>query len=278
MPSVVSPAQVQTANGANMYVPIDGDVALLPPIIEGTPITSEKIGFPPFISSIRGIEPITINENTYINYTSSIVSSITSVEPSVSSFLSTFTIPANALTVNGPVRFSYNTDPANSLIKALNITGDMEFNTVSANILEALKIFNIPITKKLYATSVENYGLASINVFDMGGLRFAFGTTNDGIYNPGQGDPNFILRFNDFPANTFPNQTQTGLFVGKCNCIANLLNYAGQVEPFSVILYSANTVLEPGNVILYTDLVISAPTSPGSFGVYTYFAIGVAKT
>jgi hypothetical protein len=268
MPSFVSPAQVQTANGANMYVPIDGDVALLPPIIEGTPITTEKIGVPPFISSIKGIEPITINENVFINYTGSILSTVNSTPPPQS-----FNIPANALTVNGPVRFSYDTLEGN----ALDIIGQVEFNTISANALEAASLFNIPITFKDFSTLPNNYGFGQINVFDMGGLRFVYGTTNNRTPGTYQVDPTFILKFNDLPANTIPNQTQTGFFIGKCTCLANFTQSFNQIS--NPDTFAVNTVLEPGNVLIWSSILIvpTDPTSP-SGGQYTFIAIGIAKT
>jgi uncharacterized membrane protein len=275
MPSVVSPAQVQTANGENMYVPIDGDIALLPPIIEGTPITSEPMGFPPFISSITGTEPITINENVRIDYTSSINYSFLSTNMStiyVSSFLST-----PALTVNGPVRLSYATNPAISTINALDISGTMMFKTISANMLEALKIFNIPVSFVDYALSANDYGFGNFNVFDMGGLRFVTGTTNLGIpYDPSNpNNPTFILRFNDIPANTIPNQTQTGFFIGKPNCITSFTQgteYRGE----GLLLFGANTQQDPGNVRIYTNQVVIV--APPERTRYTFVAIGVAKT
>ena len=268
MPSVSSPAITQTANGADMYVPIAGpNLTILPPIITGNPITEIPIGLPPFISSITGVEPITINNQfVRVEYTSSLNYSYVSSNMStiyVSSFLST-----NALTVNGPVRMTYATDLDN--FRALNIVGDVEFNSISANVLEAVRLFNIPISFVLFT---DEYGMQEMSVFDMGGLRFVFGNTNLGIASEDASAPTFVLQFNDVPANTIPNQTQTGLFNGKCNCIGNIIYQLGQFgQP---TLYGVNTQNQVGNAEIYTTLQVNAEKTLA--GRCSFLAIGIAK-
>jgi hypothetical protein len=250
MPCISTPTFTKTANGTNLYVPITKDGVVLPPIIEGTPFVTTATG-PTGPVSLTGTYPITINENVRVEYSGS--------GP-------TGPLPLNALEVNGPVRTN-----------SLNIEGQMEFSTISANALEAIKFFNIPITYKDFSALPNNYGFGDFSVFDMGGLRFVYGTTNNGDNATFQVDPTFSLRFNDLPANTIPNQTQTGFFVGKCDCIANFTRSYKQSElsPRPEV-YGVNTTLEPGNVLIWADLIITGPPESAS-GTFTFVAIGIAK-
>jgi hypothetical protein len=261
MPSFVSPALTQTANGSNMYVPITGDVVVLPPVIEGTPITSGPTGLPPFVQSLTGTRPITINENVRVEYTGTGPTGPTG--PS-------YNLPLNALTVNGPVRMTYDAVPSIPDTVALNIVGDMAFDTLSANILEAVKLFNIPITFKLFT---DEYGMQEMSVFDMGGLRFVFGNTNLGRPVPEESDNAFYMDFASIAPNTIPNQSQTGLFVGKCNCIAMPI-FVNDEGVDMVNTYSVNNQENPGSVNIYTDYVVDPPGATARWG---FLAIGIAK-
>jgi hypothetical protein len=234
MPSVVSPAQVQTANQQNMYVPIDGNTAVLPPILETPSING---------SNINGLgAPFLISTSVIVNGNAPYTSTL------------------RALSLNGPMYINYDLNPSNPYVPSLDVSGNTVVlgSTIATTLLIAQDTFKLPIS---YVDFAGTYNLGKTYCMDWGNLRFVWGE-RDNVDDNGTG--NSVLQFNSIPPNTFsnlPRQNTTGLFdtlnspanVVSIGCMNNYVSDGTSYQFFYGMLTMPNGVNVPafsaGNVV-----------------------------
>jgi hypothetical protein len=251
MPSVVSPAQVKTGNGANMYVPIDGNTAVFPPILETPSVNG---------SNINGLgAPFLISTSVIVNGRSP------------------YTTDLRALSMNGPMYVNYNLNLDNPYVPSFDVSGDtvVEGNTTGKSLLIAQDIFKIPVDFKDFQGL---YNLGPTYCMDFGSSRFVWGE----VFNVSTNGTR-ELGLKDIPANTFtqlPQQNAIGLFDTTSDQTIVGMGATTNYTP---------DPLGPGGIIFYgliTKPSTTYPFSPGNLWLatatsgynYSFLAVGPIKS
>ena len=245
MPFSVAPALTKLANGENLYVPIEGDTAIMPPKV-GT--RSPPINF---------VAPIDV---TYAPQT-----------------------PADigySINANGPVKIDFPPDPAGSgQLNALEVVGNAVFSnpsqlnvvdvlgklTASSTLIGDEKItgtFELPDTNPLKivtlprgatdSTTRDIYQISSIRI---GNMRVAWGTTyaNSLFY----AIYYYYLNFSQLPANTFANQPNKGLFKeGEVVCCMASINNVSNVLSGAITQLVYNPPSSPSDAIIGINKIV----------------------
>lgn len=249
MPLISSPALVQTGNGANMYLPIEGDASI----------------FPPNVATENNV-PLNFNGNVIIDpLPVNVVAS---------------GVPADVgLIVNGPTFIDYVTKT--SIRPNVSLSGSAGASTtfrgkLASQTLTANKDFEPAIGNYDFQGT---YNLGQTYLIDIGPIRIVWGTTKILTTATPRRVP---LDFNSVPANTYQGvigQNAQGLFVGNCLGFANMNNNiafsAGNRFLFSVL--NGSTSNTPGNITIdntgYTPILDPNPNLQ-----FDFIAIGLAKT
>jgi hypothetical protein len=251
MPSVVSPAQVKTGNGANMYVPIDGNTAVFPPILETPSVNG---------SNINGLgAPFLISTSVIVNGRSP------------------YEAGRGALFMDGPMYINYDLNPDNPYVPTLDVSGNTlaHGEVIGRSLVIAQDTFKIPIG---FHDFQGLYNLGPTYCMDFGGSRWLWGETT--ITTPGGGGT-AVLELNSVPANTFANLEKNninGIFdpsksIVAGGCINNLVTTSLTGHYFYGVLTIPNAFNVP-------------PFAPGNLSVWladtpynvSFFAIGLPNT
>jgi hypothetical protein len=250
MPSVVSPAQVQTANGENLYVPIDGNTAVFP----GGRIETPSVDG----SNINGLgAPFLIDTSVIVNG-----------RPVEDTF--------QALSINGPMLVNYALNPENPYVPTLDVAGDTKVvgDSKGTNLLIAQDFFNIPIG---FHDFEGEYNLGPTYCMDFGDSRWVWGELRN--ISPA----NRIVDLNSVPANTFanlPKQNATGLFsltVQNIIAVGAITDYVGVDPPGDTPQFRGYlTIPKPGIYDFATGNLFALCLNSGYN--YCFLAIGPPKT
>ena len=250
MPSVVSPAQVQTGNQQNMYVPIDGNTVVFP---GGSSDNNPSILETPSVngSNINGLgAPFLISTSVIINGN----------------------YPAG-FQVDGPTYINYNLNPSNPYVPTLDVSGStiITGKILASTLLTAQDIFSVPIGFHDFQGA---YNLNTTYCMDFGSSRWVWGE----LFSL----PSFtVLNLNAIPANTFsnlPQQNTTGLFSNNIQNIVAMgavTNYIPAIPSNPINFYHGIETIPTSNAYPRGNIYVNTGDSGYN---YCFLAIGPIKS